>query len=47
MKNRSAVSLGKKLDEACRKKHGPKFNEHMRDLSKSAAKARIDKATQS
>jgi hypothetical protein len=47
MKNRAAVSLGKKSAEARRKKHGPKFNEHMRKLSMLAAKARIDKATQS
>jgi hypothetical protein len=47
MKNRAAVSLGKKSAEARRKKHGPKFNEHMRSLSKLAAQARIDKAAQS
>jgi hypothetical protein len=47
MKNRVAVSLGKKSAEARRKKYGPKFNEHMRELSKLAAKARIDKAGQS
>jgi hypothetical protein len=43
MKNRAAVSLGKKSAEGRRKKYGPKFNEHMRQLSKLATKARIDK----
>jgi hypothetical protein len=43
MKDRAVVSLGKKSAEARRKKHGPKFNEHMRKLSKLAALRRIDK----
>jgi hypothetical protein len=43
MKNRAAVSLGKKSAEARRKKHGPQFNEHMRALSNLAAQRRIDK----
>ncbi len=47
MKNRAAVSLGKKSAEARRKRHGKNFNEHMRELSTLAAQARIDKAAQS
>jgi hypothetical protein len=43
MKNRAAVSLGKKSAEARRLKHGPKFNEHMQKLSMLAAQRRIDK----
>jgi hypothetical protein len=45
MKNRAAVSLGKKSADARRKKHGPKFNEHMRGLSKLAAEARRKQAS--
>jgi hypothetical protein len=47
MKNPAAVSLGKKSAAARRKKHGMKFNSHMRDLSLIAAQRRIDKAAQS
>jgi hypothetical protein len=47
MKNRAAVSHGKKSAEALRNKHGQKFNDHMREPSRLAALARIDKAAQS